>query len=190
MDKHPLYEPDDDSFLVVEALENELKPLSKKETSSLNVLDMGSGTGVIGEVALKKGANVVFVDVNPVAIDFLKKKFSKKKNSLVVESDLFEKVPVKKFDLITFNTPYLPDDEEIHDLALHGGPIGYEVTIKFLDSVLDYLSDGGVLIFLISSLTHPDVIEAKLYDLNLDYKIVGRKKLFFEELLVYRVVQR
>ncbi|MBN1175363.1 methyltransferase [Candidatus Woesearchaeota archaeon] len=192
INEYPLYEPDDDSFLLVEALETEIQALKKTRVklSTLNILDMGAGSGVIGESALKKGLNVTFVDVNPVAIDFMNNKFSKKKNALVIQSNLFEKVPVKKFDLITFNTPYLPDDEDFHDLALHGGPSGYEVTLRFLDDVLDYLADNGTLIFLISSLTHPDIVEAQLYKLNLDYKIVGRKKLFFEELLVYRVVRR
>lgn len=192
MQEHPLYEPDDDSFLMVEVLDTELSSLKKSgvKLSTLNLLDMGSGSGVIGESALKKGLTVVFVDVNPVAIDFMEKRFSKKKNALIVESDLFERVPAKKFDIITFNTPYLPDDEELQDLALHGGPVGYEVTLRFLENVTDYLSENGVLIFLISSLTHPDVVEAQLYKLNLDYKIVGRKKLFFEELLVYRVTHR
>ena len=192
MSQHPIYEPDDDSFLMVEALDAELSSIASSgvSMSGLSLLDMGSGTGVIGETALKKGCSVTFADVNPLAVDFMKKKFLRKKNALVVESDLFKNVPVRRFDLITFNTPYLPDDEDLWDPALHGGPIGYEVTVRFLDDVLDYLSKDGVLIFLISSLTHPDVIEAKLYDLGLEHSIVGRKKLFLEELLVYRVVCR
>lgn len=190
MQENPVYEADEDSYLLIEALDDELSSLksSKLKLSSLSLLDMGSGSGVIGEFALKKKIATTFVDINPLSIDYISKKFSNKKLATIIESDLFSNIPNTKFDIITFNTPYLPDDEELIDPALHGGPVGYEVTVKFLDGVKSFLSKDGVLIFLISSLTHPDVVEAKLYKLGLSYKIVKRKKLFFEELLVYRVV--
>lgn len=192
MTKNPVYEADEDSYLLIDSLSSELSLIKSSgvKLSSLSLLDMGTGSGVIGEFALKKKISVTFADINPDSISLITNKFSKKKNSTIIESDLFENIPSQKFDLITFNTPYLPEDEDLFDPALHGGPIGYEVTVRFIDSVVDYLSEKGVLIFLISTLTHPDVVEAALYKQKLDFEIVNRKKLFFEELLVYRVTRR
>lgn len=189
--KNPIYEPDDDSFLLADALKKELKDLKNKKIdfSNLKLLDMGTGSGYLGEIAVKKRINTTFVDTNPEAIERLNKKFKNKKNTSIIESDLFEKLENEKFDLIIFNTPYLPEDEELFDPALHGGKKGYEVTIKFIKQINNHLIKNGLVLFLISSLTHPDVIEAELYKQNLEFKITSRKKLFFEELLIYRVKQ-
>lgn len=186
--KYPVYDPDEDSYLLAGVLKDELNSLKQTTNlSSLSLLDMGSGSGYLGNIALKKKLSVTFADINPKAIELLTKKFSKNNQATVIETDLFNNIPFQKFDLIVFNTPYLPDDEELIDPSLHGGPKGYEVTMRFLKTIKLYLKKTGVLIFLISTLTHQDVIEAKLYDLSLDFKILAKKKLFFEELLVYRV---
>jgi methylase of polypeptide subunit release factors len=70
-------------------------------------------------------------------------------------SDLFEGIPrcyKEKFDIISFNPPYLPSEniplDRRADLALVGGEEGYEVAKNFLRSSNEYLKVGGKVIIL------------------------------------------
>jgi len=70
-------------------------------------LDMGTGTGMQGIIAAKKGCDVVFSDVNPKAVECAKENAAlhKVKGKFVV-SDLFSKIN-GKFNTIAFDTPHL-----------------------------------------------------------------------------------
>ncbi len=89
---------------------NNLPDVSGKE-----VLDMGTGTGIIALVCARKGANVVAVDSDDKAIENAKENFQKSglENIEVVKSNLFENIS-GKFDYIFANLPIL---DEIWDGA-------------------------------------------------------------------------
>ena len=77
-------------------------PLKEK-----NFLELGCGSGLISIVAAKQHAKVVATDINPVAVELLKK--NSHDNTVEIEiilSDLFEKIPVQQFDIIAINPPY------------------------------------------------------------------------------------
>jgi release factor glutamine methyltransferase len=76
--------------------------------SGTRVLDLGTGTGVIGVVAAGLGATVTAADVNPDAVRCAR--INAILNAVddrmtVVQSDLFDGVP-GPFDLIAFNPPF------------------------------------------------------------------------------------
>ena len=96
-----IYEPAEDSYFFSEFLKKYLMKLKNKEIS---YLDMGCGSGILSETVEKfiDKKNILAVDINSAAVEFVKEKgFS------VVKSNLFENVE-GDFDLITFNAPYLP----------------------------------------------------------------------------------
>ncbi|MFA6399206.1 MAG: hypothetical protein WCW44_02470 [archaeon] len=70
---------------------------------------------------------------------------------------------------------------------MDGGEYGRETIDKFLSSFPAHLNKNGVLLLLVSSLNKPSEIKKKLIELGFGVKVVGRRKLFFEELLVLRV---
>ncbi len=174
-----IYEPREDSFLFVEFLKNYFSKISKKELSILEYLDMGCGSAILSETAsgfLSK-KSILAADINPLAVRLAKQKGF---NSKV--SDLFSKIPkTKKFDLITFNAPYLPEEEkEPSDsrLITTGGKRGDEIPLKFLKQAKTYLAPSGKILLLISSLTPLNRIN------KFRPKIVAEKKIFFENLLI------
>jgi release factor glutamine methyltransferase len=72
------------------------------------VLDLGTGSGIQGIFASKRGAMVIAVDVNPKAIESAKENAVANGVSDRVEfriSDLFANVK-EKFDVILFNPPF------------------------------------------------------------------------------------
>ena len=97
------------------------------------------------------------------------------------EVDSSEYIDWPKADIITFNAPYLPEDKhepKSSRLETTGGKTGDEISLKFLKQAFNYLSHDGKIFLLISSQTPMDKIK------KFNPKIVARKKIFFEELLI------
>lgn len=70
-------------------------------------LEPGCGSALISIFAAKKKAIVTATDINPVAIEFLKKNAQRNNTTLtIIQSDLFREIPAQQFDIIAINPPY------------------------------------------------------------------------------------
>lgn len=168
-----IYEPKEDSYL--------LRKYVRKYAEG-KVLDIGSGSGILAEAALTKTKEVLAVDIDEESVSFCRKK-----GINAIKSDLFENVN-GKFDLIIFNLPYLPEEEgedEETSRQVMGGKKGNEILERFLKDAKDYLDDKGKILIVVSSLT-PDV-ERLIMQYGFRFKVLERKKFFFEELRVYLI---
>jgi release factor glutamine methyltransferase len=169
-----IYQPAEDSYFFIDFLQEFLDNFKVK---NFKYLDMGSGSGILSETVLKftSKENIFAVDINPESVELLKEK-----GINAIKSDLFNDVKCK-FDLITFNAPYLPlDEREPNDsrVATTGGKKGDEISVKFLKEAKKYLNKNGKIFLLISSLTPMERIE------KFGGKIATRKKIDFEELRI------
>lgn len=171
-----IYEPAEDSFFMMNHVLDYIENLENKDIS---YLDMGTGSGILAEEAKEAGVKrIICADKNIDAV-----KFTAEKGFVSVETDLFDNIG-ESFDLITFNAPYLPEDEEgLEDeeskLATTGGKTGEEVPVIFIEEALHHLNKGGKIFLLVSSLTPLEGIKAQ------GGKEVARKKLFMEELIIF-----
>ena len=177
-----IYQPSEDSYLLQKTLTNYLTNKPK----NIKILDMGSGSGIQAQTCKDLGfKNITTADINPEVINHLKKQ---KLNP--IQSNLFSKIPKKeKFNLIIFNPPYLPEDKrEPKDSQLQttGGKKGYEIIIRFLKQAKSHLEPKAEILLLFSSLSKPSVILKTARQLNYKTKQLDKKKLFFEELSVYK----
>jgi len=180
-----IYEPREDSNLIQETLINYLENLKK----SIKILDMGSGSGILALTCKDLGfRNVIATDIDKDSINYL---ISLKIKA--IKSDLFSKLNNKKFDIIIFNSPYLPEDElEPKDSKIHttAGKKGYELIIRFLEQARYHLDKDGKILLLFSSLSKTTVIKKKAKDLGYNMRLLNKKKLFFEELFVYEFIRK
>jgi release factor glutamine methyltransferase len=180
---HPeVYEPAEDTFLFAENLQ-----VNRRD----RVLEIGTGTGIIATIVSRKCRTVIATDINPLAIDCALKNIitNKAYNVELRKGDLFEPVQSEKFDLILFNTPYLPtsEDEKIHteiDKAWDGGLDGRKVIDRFLEGLKDHLNPGGRVQLVQSSLSDIDKTIIRLNELGFDASVTAREKCFFEEVVV------
>ncbi|MFT4304109.1 MAG: HemK2/MTQ2 family protein methyltransferase [Candidatus Woesearchaeota archaeon] len=178
-----IYESDEDSYLLSKYVEKLIKPNYK-------VLDIGCGSGIQCETALKKTKSVLGVDINSNAIEYCKK--SEYCNSAKFkQSDLFSNIKKQKYDVIIFNPPYLPDAKDPKNMKLYttGGKKGYEIIERFLSEVNYYLTENGFILLLFSSLTKKDVVDQLISNYLLDFKLLDKKSIMMEVLYCYKITK-
>ena len=176
-----IYSPEEDSYLLEKVILEKL-PIKVKEDPNLTFLEIGSGSGIQLNAAEKAGVkkeNIFGVDLN---IDAVKHCQGLGFNSM--KSNLFDKVK-ERFDIIVFNPPYLPEDENSEDeeskLITTGGKEGSEVINNFLKESKNFLKKNGIIFLLTSSLTRG--IDWQGYKKEL----IIEKRLFFEKLEVWKL---
>jgi release factor glutamine methyltransferase len=182
VDEH-VYEPAEDTFLLAEKLtvmENDI------------VLDMGTGCGILAVFAAEKAKRVVAVDVNPHAIECATNNAQTndvKERIEFRQGDLFQ--PIKQnenFDLILFNSPYLPSepDEEKSWIgkAWAGGPDGRTIIDQFLVETPNFLADRGKIQLVQSSLSNVDKTIQMFKERNMQAKVTAQVKVAFENIVL------
>lgn len=180
---HPqVYEPAEDTFLFADNLQ--VERMSR-------VLEIGTGTGIIAVLAARKARMVIATDINPHALECAVKTIiaNKAYNVELREGHLFQPVENEKFDLILFNTPYLPssEDESVDDeldAAWSGGIDGREVIDGFIDGFKNHLNPGGRIQMVQSSLSDVDKTLEKFEELGFVASVTAQEKCFFEEMVV------
>jgi release factor glutamine methyltransferase len=176
-----VYFPREDSLLLAECIK-----IKKNST----VLDLGCGTGLIGLIAAKQKGKVLCADINPKAIALTKRNAKENKIKIkTTKSNLFSEIK-EKFDFIYFNPPYTIKENKRKDWiekAINGGKKGREIIDEFIPQIKKHLTKKGKCFFLQSSLNGIKETKEKLEREGLKHSIEKRKKLFFEELIVFKV---
>lgn len=148
-----------------ELVEMALQRSEKKE--GMRVLDMGTGSGIIGiTLALELAAHkpmVVMADISEAALSLaLQNATALAAPVKTYRSDLFSLwqdeepessavTPPSDFNLMLANLPYVPAGEEVsvevsHDpaSALYGGEDGLDIVRRFLKEALPHLADRAL----------------------------------------------
>jgi release factor glutamine methyltransferase len=179
-----VYEPAEDSFLFAENL-----AVDEGE----RVLDMGTGSGLLGVVAAAKGARVVTVDVNPYAVRCARDNAALNNvrgNMAFLRSDLFTAFSeAAKFDLILFNAPYLPTESgegaSWLERAWAGGASGRQVIDRFLDSTTTYMNGRSRVLLMQSSLAGVGDTVRRFREKGLAARVLAEQALpFFEKVVL------
>lgn len=130
------------------------------EDRSLRILDMGTGSGVIGitlALELKGRADVTLVDISEEALSLaLENAFTHRVKVNALKGDLFsaftDQIDLPVFDAVIANLPYISTGESselsrevLHDPAnaLYGGEKGDELINLFLEQAPVYLSPSA-----------------------------------------------
>jgi len=166
--KNEEYPPSEDTFFMVDNIENEKGNFA---------LDVGSGSGYLTKLLSENFSFVVGTDIN---FDVLKDQTYKTENIVCCNGSDALRI---KFDFIVCNLPYLATDE-ILDIATDGGKDGFEIPKKILDSVIGNMAENGRFVFVTSSLSNYQKLIEYAQKLGLKTRIIAKKKLFFEELIL------
>ena len=171
--KNEEYPPSEDTFFIVDNIENEKGNFA---------LDVGSGSGYLTKLLCKNFSFVVGTDIN---FNVLKNQTYKTKNIVCCNGSDALKI---KFDFIVCNLPYLATDTII-DIATDGGEEGFEIPKKIFDSIINNMAENGKFIFVTSSLSNYQKLIEYAQKLGLKTRIMAKKKLFFEELILVETIR-
>ncbi|UUX92754.1 HemK2/MTQ2 family protein methyltransferase [Methanoplanus endosymbiosus] len=140
-----VYQPEADTYLLLKAVMAEIKYDDR-------VIEIGTGSGKIAGEAYKIAKSVTGTDINPHAC-----RSAAALGPEIIRTDLSAGIS-SEFDLVIFNPPYLPTEEEekIDDwleYALDGGISGRETIEKFAEVLPEIMNKNGRCLLLVSSLT-------------------------------------
>ncbi len=187
-----VYPPTEDSYLAAEVIEDEIKRMGHE---GMSVLDMGTATGILGLVAAsnKSVGRVTMADINKDAVRICKENVAFNAERLhaqcsVVESDFFSNVS-GRFDIITFNAPYLRTEEGDEKLggigkAVSGGPSGMEVPSEFLRQAPQHLNKSGRIILVVSSFGDLERLGREIRNNGFSKEREKKVHVFFEDIIV------
>lgn len=150
-----VYEPAEDSFLLLDALEKDLQYIKSKNPTFC--LEVGSGSGiVITAFGMAFPETVCFsTDINFKACLMSKSTAIQNKVPLnVINMDLGSCFINNKFDIIIFNPPYVvTDSNECGSFGIEaswaGGVKGREITDRLLDMIPKILTNNGTFYLLL-----------------------------------------
>jgi release factor glutamine methyltransferase len=175
-----VYVPAEDSYLLADNLEIE---------KGQSVLEIGTGSGVVAMYASRLTDRITVTDINFDACELARKNFEENniENIEILFGNLFEPVKNRKFDVILFNTPYLPTEEgevleDTINYAFDGGLNGRKVIDMFLNEVGNHLNEGGTVQLIQSSLSGNDETLTRLDELGFIAEIKASEHFFFEDI--------
>lgn len=183
-----VFEPSEDSFLFAENLDVQ---------EGDEVLDLGTGCGILGIVSAEKAKSVLAVDVNPYAISCAKHNASLngvRGKMGFLRGDLLSALYTDAlFDVILFNAPYLPSEpielESWIGRAWAGGASGRDVVDRFIPQAVAHLKPLGRVLLLQSSLTGLELTVQKFKEHGFSAVVKAECKLpFFETIHLIEAV--
>lgn len=146
-----------------------LKAMDKNKIRK--ILEIGAGCGAISLYLAKHwGAEVVASDISPVAVESIRRNARANDVEIkAVQSDLFEKIEERGFDLIIFNAPLIDKEPESsverYSLCDPGG----QITRAYLREAGRFLKKSGMAIVSISSNSAYEALD----DIDLRLRVVG-----------------
>lgn len=212
-----VYEPAEDSFLLLDALEAELPFLLSKKP--LICLELGPGSGIIISALAKylnyQSHGFFAVDINKFACDATKR--TGKANNVNVEvlnMDLLSSFKPNSIDLLVFNPPYVPtptnldanipeqrkfyddeaetvyktsDDDKMLIKSWAGGADGCEIINRVIANLDDILAPDAVFYLLIIKDNNPEKIKADLKSRGYGAQQIIDRKIRGEHLIVLKI---
>lgn len=192
-----VYEPAEDSFLLIDALEKELSEILLRRPTIC--VEVGSGSGIVSAAIAKALGNSCYciaTDINEGAATMTKTTCERNGAHVdVVVNDLVECLADRlrnHVDLLIFNPPYVvTPSEEVHSDQLltrswAGGMKGREVMDKLASYVPEMLSDCGLYFLLVIKENDPGDVCKLMSTYGLQGKTVIARRCGAESLSVLR----
>ena len=152
---------------IAELIEKQFQPWVKVDNIH-HILDLCTGSGCIA-IACGLVFPEAKVDASDIAFEALEvakiniEEHHVEDQVTLYQSDLFKELPVKKYDIIVSNPPYV-SDEEMTELpneyqhepaaALQAGEQGLDIIIEILKQASQYLTSHGILIVEVGNSYH------------------------------------
>jgi release factor glutamine methyltransferase len=165
-----------------------LKYLDGLPLAHRSFLELGAGSGLISVHAARKGARVLAIDINPVAVAALKRNEALNKVKLdIIQSDLFDQVPVQAFDVIAINPPYYKKNPGTPaDYAWYCGE-GGEYFHQLFKTLGTYSHNQSEVLMILSEVCDIKMVEAIALQNGFRLNCVFTKKNLLEKNFIFKI---
>lgn len=155
-------------FETEELVEKTIEYINKYFNESIDIIDLGCGSGVIGLTLENKVStnSVDLIDISKEALEVTKQNIENLNSKAnTIESNFFENIN-KKYDVIISNPPYIKTNEEIENivkenephLALYAGDDGLDCYKEILKNIKPHMKDKCLIAFEIGADQKEDII--------------------------------
>ncbi|MGW6143422.1 HemK2/MTQ2 family protein methyltransferase [Streptomyces sp. NPDC055144] len=178
-----VYAPQYDTNLLTRALQSE--PIS----GQTDMLDLGTGSGVLAVIAARMGARVTAVDISWRAVWTARLNASLNRVSITVRhGDLSMACNANAFDLVVSNPPYVPAPAAQLPVrgvtrAWDGGMDGRSLVNRVCDSAQRALRPGGRLLMVHSEICGSAESIGRLTDLGMRAAVIDKAQVPFGPVL-------
>lgn len=188
-----VYEPSEDTFLFLDALESELNFITKMKPTIIG--EIGSGSGVLITAlanVLKNNSAYFATDINLQAcIATLKTSGLNNCDIECINMNLLDHFKSNIFDIVLFNPPYVvTDPEEISGYSINrawaGGKNGREIIDTVLENLDKILAKNGVCYMVILKENKPLEIKERMVARGYSVVVIMERKVPGEHLFVYK----
>jgi release factor glutamine methyltransferase len=166
-----------------------LSYLSGMELEGKSFLELGAGSGLISVYATKQRANVTATDINPIAVKTLvKNRLLNKVSFEIIQSDLFDEVGNRQFDIIAINPPYYrKKPSSPADYAWYCGEEG-EYFDRLFQSLKDHVNSNSFVAMVLCDGCDLEMIRSLAKRNKVVMRPVYRKKNLLEENVIYQLL--
>ena len=185
-----VYPPSEDTWMIADIISKE------RIDQKFTVVDVGTGSGVLGVLACKKGSKeVLVIDIAPCAVEVAKLNLNENCNETlihVIQGDMLSSLREgTNAELVLFNPPYLPP-EEINWSRDDPCTIQFRMSVesmdfrndvsRFLQQLLKLNFRKAYLVSSTLTLTPGEL--TNILPEGLEAKVIASRKFFYEEIYI------
>jgi release factor glutamine methyltransferase len=165
-----------------------LQYINRLPVQGKNLLELGAGSGLIAIHAAKKGSVVTATDINPAAIEYMKRNSMQNKVKLeIMQSDLFADIPNQSFDIIAINPPYYKKQPvTLQDYAWYCGENG-EYFSGLFSQLTGYIHDKTEIIMVLCDGCDIKMIETAAARNGFKLQLMLTKQNMLEKNFIYKI---
>lgn len=165
--------------------------LRSQKLHGLKFLEVGCGSGVLSLLAYKLGAAVTALDIDPKAVENTKLNFARNfpdhKNVTILQSNLFDNLPVQVFDFILINPPYyFKKIESDSHYAWYCGENGAYFE-KFFSTINVYLNTQTVVYMILEENCEIERIKKIADKNNVSMELVDQRRIKWETSFIFKI---
>lgn len=166
-------------------LAEELLKLNLKDKKFIEV---GCGSGLLSLIAARAGAVVTAIDINPDAVKATATNASRNNITLqAIESNLFDNIGDKKFDIVAINPPYFKKHPTTAESAAWNAGTGYQYFEKLFEGMHKHLNPYSTVLMVTSEDVDIDLINQIAARNNFALNLYAQRIIMLERNYIYAI---
>ncbi len=163
--------------------------IALRDLKNKKILELGAGSGLISVYASRQGAECTASDINPIAIKAIyESQFKNNVRLHLIESDLFDNIPLQKFDYILINPPYFPKDpKDSWDQAFYCGD-HFEYFHKLYSQIKAFLFETTTPYMILNEYCNLAAIESIASHYGIQLELTQSKSVYAEKQYIFKLV--